>query len=581
MPICILTEQNDKEKNNLRPLSIQIKKMPDKMDYVAYDNFDPTGMIVTATYGTSNIELSTVEITNYITDEKVFYDKPVKITYIEKGYICTTELKINVSECLETITITNNPNKLEYIYGDEYDLTGIEILGLYMPTLNTKTIVDYTYTPKIANQLGTQAITISATDGSNICTTTLEVIVKPKPITKPSIISNLNFIYNNSLQSISANRYWNNYNSDYMIMSGTSSAINAGTYTVTFNLKENYCWDDNTTFPIDIDWTINKATGSLTVTPTTVAINNNNYNSGVAVTITRTGDGAISYSPTNISGLTLSLSGNTLTIKGNGSTAVSAKTITINVAAGTNYTAPSSKTITVSAEYWSWGADDDTVDAAWFAGLKNYLQSNSVATINAQNWIGKTKSVTLTSAVLGTTTHSITCIDVNKDGNNTVTFQTTNMLNDYLANGFGNSPIYSSSYAKTECQNYYNAFPGKASIKTVSKGTNTSYNSSSIVYTDEAVFTPSIHEMGLTSYSYAPSTEEYTNGVSSAYSYYSNNNSRIKKKGDSGSANYYWTRSRSSYSTSRVCRISNTGGASGTTSYSSTTCGLAPAFVIG
>ena len=215
-------------------------------------------------------------------------------------------------------------------------------------------------------------------------------------MTKPTWKSNLT--YTGSAQSVSSTSYWNNYNTSYMTIGGTTSATTAGTYIATFTPGSNYRWSDGTTSAINVNWTINKATGSLSVSPTTVAINGNNYSSGVAVTITRAGDGAISYSPTSISGLTLSLSGNTLTIKGNGSTAVSATTITISVAAGTNHTAPSNKTITVSAEYWTWGSETATGDAAWWAGLKNWA-ANATASERAA-CVGKKKLVSLSTAVL-------------------------------------------------------------------------------------------------------------------------------------------------------------------------------------
>ena len=193
-----------------------------------------------------------------------------------------------------------------------------------------------------------------------------------------------------------------------MIINGTIFATDAGTYIATFKPRNNYRWSDGTTSAIDVNWTIDKATGSLSISPTTVIINGSNYSSGVAVTITRAGDGVISYNPTTIFGLTLSLSDNTLTIKGDGSTPVSATTITIKVAAGTNYTAPSNKTITVSAEYWSWGSETAIGDAAWWDGLKNWAAN--ATTSERAACIGKKKLVNLVPAVLGANAAAMICI---------------------------------------------------------------------------------------------------------------------------------------------------------------------------
>ena len=283
------------------------------------------------------------------------------------------------------------------------------------------------------------------------------------------------------MQSANDANYWYNYNASYMIISGTIFATDAGTYIATFKPRNNYRWSDGTTSAIDVNWTIDKATGSLSVSPTTVIINGSNYSSGIAVTITRAGDGVISYNPTSISGLVLSLNDNTLIIKGDGSTPVSAIAITISVAAGTNYTAPSGKTITVSANYWSWGSETATGDAAWWAGLKSWVAGASISELSA--CVGKTKSVTLTSAVQGTTTHLVRCVGYNCDRDksnisaNTLTFHTKNCLADTTVFSSSNG-IWTDSKVRSLCTNYYNAFPGKASIVTVSKGTATTTNSS-------------------------------------------------------------------------------------------------------
>ena len=223
---------------------------------------------------------------------------------------------------------------------------------------------------------------------------------------------------------------------------------------------------------------------------------------------------------------------------------------------------------------FDWGDDGSTADAAWFAELQKVVQNGEAEA----EWVGLTKSVTLSSAVQGTTTHLIRCIGINQDGNNTITFQTKNCLT--TSSAFGSSAIWSNSFARTICQSYYNAFPGKSYIKTVSKGTNTSYNTSSVAYTDETVWLPSIYEVGLSSYQYKPVGAEYTQGCSTPYSYYADNTSRVKYQNDSSStAKKWWTRSRKVADTGYVCRIEEAGsarfGSSGVTSW------IAPAFVIG
>ena len=570
-------------------MKIEVTTKPTKTSYLAGDSFNSTGMVVTASYGTGQAVLATAEVSGYSVSPSVLTDgtTSVTITYSEGGETCTTTLAVTVTHRLSAITVTTKPNKLTYEYGDTLAIAGMVVTASYSDS-QTKTVTDYSCSPTTFSTIGNQVVTVSYTENGVTQTATFNVTVNRKSVTKPTWKSNLT--YTGSAQSVSSASYWNNYNTSYMTIGGTTSATNAGTYIATFTPGSNYRWTDGTTTAINVNWTINKATGSLSVSPTTVAINGNNYSSGVAVTITRAGDGAISYSPTSISGLTLSLNGNTLTIKGNGSTPVSATTITIKVAAGTNYTAPSSKIITVSAEYWSWGADGGTVDAAWFAGLKNYLASHSGASIKTSSSgaiLGTTKSVTLSSAVLGTTTHLIRVIGVDQDANNTVTFQTKNCLSQYTI--FGSNAVWIGSTARSLCQNYYNAFPGKAAIKTVSKGTCPNYGSRNqdVTYNNETVFLLSEREFGLDSYSplatanSTTSRAECTNGKNFAYSYYTSNATRIMYLGDTSTSSYGypWERSRYCSNSNYVCSVGSGGGASINTYDGSF--GLAPAFVIG
>lgn len=570
-------------------MKIEVTTKPTKTSYLAGDSFNSAGMVVTASYGTGQAVLATAEVSGYSVSPSVLTDgtTSVTITYSEGGETCTTTLAVTVTHRLSAITVTTKPNKLTYEYGDTLATAGLVVTASYSDS-QTKTVTGYSCSPTTFSTIGNQVVTVSYTENGVTQTTTFNVTVNRKSVAKPTWKSNLT--YTGSAQSVSSASYWNNYNTSYMTIGGTTSATNAGTYIATFTPGSNYRWADGTTTAINVNWTINKATGSLSVNPTTVAINGNNYSSGVAVTITRAGDGAISYSPTSISGLTLSLNGNTLTIKGNGSTPVSATTITIKVAAGTNYTAPSNKTITVSAEYWSWGADGGTVDAAWFAGLKNYLASHTGASIKTSNGgaiLGTTKSVTLSSPVLGTTTHLIRVIGVDQDANNTVTFQTKNCLSQYTS--FGSNAVWIGSTARSLCQNYYNAFPGKAAIKTVSKGTCPNYGSRNqdVTYNNETVFLLSEREFGLDSYSplatanSTTSRAECTNGKNFAYSYYTSNATRVMYLGDTSTSSYGypWERSRVYNLQLYVCLVRNNGDAP--YDYYGYSNGLAPAFVIG
>ena len=141
------------------------------------------------------------------------------------------------------------------------------------------------------------------------------------------------------------------YSSAYITMGGTTAAqVNANTYTTTFTLKDvnNTQWSGGATAAKSISWTINKAAGSLTLSTSSVTLNSSHLTA--SVTVTRPGDGTITASSNNTGVATVSVSGTTVTIHNVNQTTGTA-TITINVAAGTNYTAPSSKTVSVTAQF--------------------------------------------------------------------------------------------------------------------------------------------------------------------------------------------------------------------------------------
>ena len=547
-------------------------------------------MVITASYGMEGVVITTAEVTGYQVTPSPLTDgtQQVTITYSELGETCQTTYPVTVTHRLTSIEVTSNPSTMTYEYGDTLQTTGMVVTAHYSDG-DTSAVSGYQCSPTQLTTVGSQQITVTYSENSVTQTTTFNVTVERMSVTKPTWKSNLT--YTGSSQSVNNTSYWNNFNTTYMSIGGTTSATNAGTYAATFTPGSNYRWSDGSTDPINVNWTINRAAGSLSVSPQTVEINGNNYSSGVNVTITRSGDGAISYSPTSVSGLTLSLSGNTLNIKGNGSTAISGQEITINVAQGTNYTAPASRTVTVNATYWEWGSETAVGDAEWWAELKTWAASASTSERSA--CVGKKKKVSLSTAVLGANQASMVCIGADQDGTGTLTFQTEGVLPTDTR--FGSNAEWIGSTARSQCQNFYNYCSAKNSIKTVSKGTCPDTRDSrngSVTYNNETVWLPSEREMGLDKYapiSTANSTTskaECTQGYNAAYSYYTNDSRRIKYVMDAdgsltSSTDDYWERSRyyrSEYS-DRVCGVDSDGSAR-RNGYN-VSHGFAPAFVIG
>ena len=221
--------------------------------------------------------------------------------------------------------------------------------------------------------------------------------------------------YNGSAQTPT----FSNYDANKMTLSVTGQT-NAGTYSASVTPKDDYMWSDETTAAKTINWTINKAAGSLSVSPQTVTLDMEHPTA--QITVTRPGDGAISAVSNNTGIVTVSVSGNVITVNNVNQTSGDT-TITVKVAAGTNYTAPANKTVTVNAEF-----------------VSDILNENSWAVIKAVSdsgqgdnyWdVGDTKTIVINGKV-GATTFSNLSIDAfiigfhhnaSREGNNRIHFQ--------------------------------------------------------------------------------------------------------------------------------------------------------------
>lgn len=181
--------------------------------------------------------------------------------------------------------------------------------------------------------------------------------ISPKSVTVP-LVSGTSFTYDGTAQGPTIA----SYDLAEVTASGDITATNAGNYALTLSLTSitNYVWADTTTAAKVTAWTISKAAGSLSLSPTTISLDASTLSD--TITVTRTGDGAISAVSSDTSIATVSLSGNTITVT---AVATGNVTVTVSVAAGTNWLAPTDVTASVAVQL-----------------ISNVLDENSWATIS-------------------------------------------------------------------------------------------------------------------------------------------------------------------------------------------------------
>lgn len=236
---------------SLKLQSISVRTAPTKTTYKSGETFDPTGMVIEANYGYD----VTAVATGYTFSPSVLTDgvSNVTITFTVGRVTKTTTVAVTVQKVLTGISVTTNPTKMSYSYLESFSPTGMVVTAAFSDG-TTAPAVGYTYTSSAFTQLGTNPVEISYTYDGVSKTTSLSVNVTAIEVTVPAQSGTL--VYSGSSQTPS----WNSaYDSLKMTISGVTSAVNAGTYQVTFTLAYGYVFP-NTTNSATVNWTIDRAT---------------------------------------------------------------------------------------------------------------------------------------------------------------------------------------------------------------------------------------------------------------------------------------------------------------------------------
>lgn len=230
---------------------------------------------------------------------------------------------------LESIAITTPPDNITYLPGEVFDPAGMVVTASYSNGA-TLTATGWTYSPSGALPEGTSEVEIIYTEAGVTKTAVQAITVERGTISVPTVSGSLT--YNGQAQSPTLT----GYDADKMILSGDTSGTNAGSYTAVVAPTAQYKWADGSTEAKDIQWSIAKATPSITFDPASVSLDTSTTSQAVAVTYT--GDGTLSAQSDNSGVATASLEGTTLTVTGveTGNTAIQ-----VSASEGTNYTAAS------------------------------------------------------------------------------------------------------------------------------------------------------------------------------------------------------------------------------------------------
>ena len=515
----------------IKLVAIDITKAPNKVNYRPGQTFDPAGMEVTATYSNGATLLAT-GWTYSPTGALAEGTQSVTIVYTEGGVSAQASQAITVQKASFAVPSQGSP--LVYTGGQQSpDWTGYDSAEMTIGGTSAATDAgDYQAIFSLKDKVGTQwadGTTEDKTVSWSIGRATVNVPTQSGSLT-----------YNGEAQSPS----WSGYDSSKMTMGGTTSGTNAGSYDANFTTTANYQWPDGTTEAKTVSWSIQKAAGSLSISPESMTLDTSATSK--VITVTRAGTGAISAQSSAPTIASVSVSGNQVTVTGlaNGSA-----NITISVAADTNYTAPASKQCSVTVSLLK----DNFADNEW-SEIIAACQSGNVPA----SWVvGNYKNMTINGKA-----YRIDIIGKNHDtyaagGTAPLTFQMhdcyteTKQMNSSNTNSGG---WQNSAMRTTHLPAILNMMPAevKAAIRDVQKKSSAGNQSSSIQTTNDKLFLLSeIEIFGSTTYSFA--------GEGKQYAYYQAGNSKVKNL--SGSADCWWERSPYSSNSTYFCYVSSSGSA--------------------
>ena len=359
--------------------SIAVKTAPTKTSYEAGDSFDPTGLVITATYSDNSTRdityadaSSGFEFSPNTSAELSTSNTSVTITY--GGKSCSQSITVSAAKTLSSITISGYTTSL--VEGDVFSFGGI-VTAHYSDSSSDNVTSDASFSGYNMIILGSQTVTVSYTY---------------KGVTKEASYSLT--INQGTLSSISVSGTTTNYIKNYVFsFDGTCTATFANGYqkvvTPTSVTSPDMSTAGNKTITVSFTYNNKTVTTSYEITVSS--------NRQVIETTTTTGYsviGTVTY-PSN----TQTISVNTLSVSTSGSTSIESNSIKLGSGSNTGtvtVTSTSSNITKVVVSAKTYGTDtgvtltvggtSNTITSSYADYVKEYTTAtNSVAIATTVN----------------------------------------------------------------------------------------------------------------------------------------------------------------------------------------------------
>ena len=144
--------------NPVELVSVAVKTMPNKTKYYVGDEFDQTGLTLTATYNNGKTETITNGITCTGFSSEAVGSKTVTASYGGKS---TTLHSRSEAVKLVSIAVKTNPTKMSYYQGDALDSTGLTLTGTYNNGKTETITTGFTCSALDSSSAGQKTITVT------------------------------------------------------------------------------------------------------------------------------------------------------------------------------------------------------------------------------------------------------------------------------------------------------------------------------------------------------------------------------------------------------------------------------------
>ena len=122
--------------------SIEVTKMPTKVEYITGETFDPTGMEITAHYSDESTEVLTQDDYSYPRTPLQTGQESVEISY--RGRSVEVPITVTFVLMVTSIEVEQMPTKTTYVVGETFDPTGMVVTAHYADE-STAEVTEYTY----------------------------------------------------------------------------------------------------------------------------------------------------------------------------------------------------------------------------------------------------------------------------------------------------------------------------------------------------------------------------------------------------------------------------------------------------